>query len=82
MYTLRKILTGGVELNISLGPSYQVISQKKSDVFRETVQKRGFADNSPIAAIVINSIDDQYPVWEDEPAYIMSPDGSTFSRLN
>lgn len=89
-YTLRRISTEGVELNLNLGNGYTVVHKDhaperfKEDFklfFNATYVDCEIDSESVYAFVSTECGKSVYPLYKGQKAYIMLPDGSTFSNV-
>lgn len=92
MFTLRRISQNGVQMNYQIGHEYTLIMREYNyRDFAETFElkfKRPLADdNKPdsddasIHAFLVNG-SEILPLYRDQPAYIMSENGTTFDNVS
>jgi len=93
MYTLRTF-TEESEVNNWLGDHYEVVRREESyprfsELYLERFGRPHLADSDEQAseetkrcyAIVITQTDEQLPLFKNQPNYVMTPGGKTFSNL-
>lgn len=96
MYTLRRISSGGAEMNQFLGDSYTLVSQKDCpDGFKNSLENH-FRDYRAVedAEHIQEELEKIYafvggeggkviqPLYKNQKNCIMSSDGSTFANLS
>lgn len=91
-YTLRRISGQGVEMNFNLGNGYTVVHKDNApEKFKEDfklffnspyVELEKGGDSEFVYAFVGTECGTSvYPLYKDQRAYIMLPDGGTFSNI-
>lgn len=84
MYTLRRISSEGVEMNFSLGEQYVVVHQQTSpkEFQRDFEQfKNTYPDGEIYCFVWSEGGKEQYPLFVNQKAFIMTETGRTFSNL-
>lgn len=86
MYTLRKIYKDGVETNIFLGRSYNVIKSLDSpEEFKKAYETcyncKSCEDTETYAFITNENGEVIYPLFKNQLNFVMTESGKTFSNL-
>ena len=85
MYTLRKITGEHVQINISLGKSYNYVGKLESPKeFERTLEEIFKRLNEDIIYAFISDEDGRnvYPLYSTQKNYIMSESGKTFANVS
>lgn len=89
MYTLRRIAGDGVQMNIALGRTYNLIEKEKSKFEFDKCYDYLFKMKEEDAAVssVYAFVSDEdgkniYPLYKNQKAYIMTESGKTFSNIS
>ena len=88
-FILRRVFKDHSEINLMLGLNYKLIHRERSpERFEKTwAQENILQDTIPdiperlLAFIVDEAGENQYHVYKDENAYVMTSDGKTFERI-
>ena len=82
MFILRKISGNGVEINISLGESYNLINKENHpEEFDRAVEEGLVISDSIIYGYIATNNGGIYPLSSKQQAYIMTESGKTFDNL-
>lgn len=89
MYTLRRIAGDGVQMNIALGKTYNLIEKDKSlSEFNRCYQHLfKMKEDEALVTSVYAFVSDEdgkniYPLFKTQKAYIMTESGKTFSNIS
>lgn len=85
MYTLRKIAQAGkgIEINISLGKTYTIVTQDQLPEMVKECKKKGIITNDPIIfGYVVGEDLEVHELSVQQRLYIMTGSGKTFDRLH
>lgn len=90
MYTLRKILSNGSQINEAIGERYVVIIEggkgqerfnQELKLWKETKDSLITPDQPRIFGFITTEKSKIIPLYVDEYIYIMTENGNTFSKL-